>query len=461
MKLRAAPLAFAMVSFCLGCDPDDVPMTDAGSPGRVFAISHVAVVPMTSEPSPEEPPVVLLDRTVVVEDGVITAIAPSSEPGAIPLGAEIVDGTGRYLIPGLIDMHVHFVDRNELDMFVAYGVTTVRNMGDFRADTAPGSWRNEVYYTSTVEVRERVRSGEWRGPDMILAGHLLDGPEATIEGGTTPIASVEDAAAMVRAEAEQGYDLIKVYDSIPREYLPVIVEAAALEGLPVVGHAPLAFSFSEILASGMYSNEHLTMFRRYEEIAPIMGEVGNMVRESGIWSCPTLIGLSHGQRPGTDAFEVFFDEPEWRYLSPDTKEFVRAFLSDPNFEVFTGEYVDAYFLPLTSILAASGAPIIAGSDAPVAALPGIGLHQELDYLSRAGLSPYAALRAATHDAALALGRADTIGTIEVGRRADFVLLERDPLADLSATRAIDGVMLRGEWIDETGIASTLIALESP
>src|SRR5690606_7600354 len=114
----------------------------------VLVISNVTVIPMTPTDGSEEP-VVLPEQSVVVRDGQIVAVGPTSSV-EVPVDAEIIDGTGRFLIPGLIDMHVHFVDRNELEMFLAYGVTTVRNMGDFPEDTTePASWRNHVYYGST------------------------------------------------------------------------------------------------------------------------------------------------------------------------------------------------------------------------------------------------------------------------------------------------------------------------
>lgn len=445
----------ASLAFVAACGDPPPP---AGPPPLV--ITHVTVLPMTADPSTDAPRA-LADRSVVVEDGVITAIADASSV-PIPNGAVVVDGSGEYLVPGLVDMHVHFVDPHELPMHVAYGVTTVRNMGDFPDEEIdPASWATNTYYNSTLEVRAQVEAGALLGPDMVLAGHLLDGPVATLPGGSVPLAGPEQVEAAVRAEHDRGYDYIKVYDGLPADSFARILEVAGSLDIPVVGHAPLALSFPEILASGLVSNEHLTMFRHADQILPMMDEIGTMTAKSGIWSCPTLVALGHALPPESEGFASFFAEPQWTYLSPQTQAFVHEYLGTAYYEVFPGEYMDVYFRPITTELVDAGARLLVGTDAPFGALPGIGLHQELEALVTAGMTPYQALRAATHDATAALEQRDRFGTIEVGQRADLVLLREDPLVDIRNTQSIDGVMLRGRWMPRGELDGLLASLEQP
>ncbi|HLT34820.1 MAG TPA: amidohydrolase family protein, partial [Enhygromyxa sp.] len=396
------------------------------------------------------------DHDVLVEDGIITAVAEAGRV-EVPDDAVVIDATGKFLLPGLVDMHVHFIDRRELVMYVAHGVTTVRNMGDFPdQDMDPASWAAHTYYESTPDVRDKVGSGEWLGPDMYLAGHLLDGPEATLPGGSLPIASLEAVAAAVEAEHDRGYDYIKVYDNLPPEFFWRVLEVAESLDMAVVGHAPLALSLSDILGSGMASNEHLTMFRSDPEaIVAMLDEIGPLTADSEIWNCPTLIGLSHAVDPASDEFEAFFAEPEWAYLDPATKQFVRSYLETAYYGVFPGDYLEIFFVPILAALIEAEARVIVGTDAPVAALPGVGMHQELELLVAAGMTAHEALRAATGDAALALDRADTFGTVEVGKRADLVLLGADPIADITNTRTIEGVMLRGRWMPRAELDALL------
>lgn len=439
---RLAPIALLI----LGCPKEE------GAQDVVTAFTNVSVIAMAGGAE-----LVAAHQDVVVRNDAIESITETGT-SLLPPSATVVDGTGRYLLPGLIDMHVHFLDQNELTMFVANGVTTVRNLGDFPdPDHHPESWAAHTYYESTVEVREQVLSGEWLGPDMVLAGHILDGPEPTLPQGSFPIASIDEIPDVIAAEAAAGYDMIKVYDLVPADYFDVILEQAAQHEMPVVGHAPLALSFAEILASGLHSNEHLTMFRNYSEIEPILGEVGPMVAESGIWNCPTLVAMSHAHPPGSDPFDAFFADPSWAYLSPETKKLVEDVLGGNHYEVYMGEFLDVYFLPLTSLLHQSGARLLLGTDAPFA-LPGFAVHEELAYLVSAGLTPYEALRTGTYNAAESLDRLDELGTVEAGKRADLVLLDENPLEDIAHTSEIAGVMLRGRWLPEHELDARLDAL---
>lgn len=415
--------------------------------GGGIAFVDVAVATM-------ETPQLLQHQTVLVRGDAIVAIGPDV---AVPSDALRIDGKGKVLIPGLADMHVHLDGtRGMLELFVAHGVTTVRNMA--------GSPR-------TISLRERIAKGELLGPTIRTAGPFVDGPRPRWEASDV-VATKADAERVIADEAAAGYDFVKVYNGLSLEAYDAVLAAARAHDLRVIGHVPFAVPLQHVLDAGQASVEHLTGYAEAIERddSPIrhkrgaatviqrwlyadpkkLADVAAATARSGTWNVPTLVTaavydeLWRGQTPTADDLDVV--SPDWRarwdpkhspkHLAAAVKAAAMK-AGDKSLQAELGVVRELY---------ASGAPLLAGTDTPNPyVVPGAALHQELALFVAAGLSPYAALRSATIDAADFLGDAHA-GRIAVGAHADLVLLDGDPLADIHALDHIDGVMVHGSWL---------------
>lgn len=346
---------------------------------------------------------VLRDRTVVIHDGRIREIGPADE---VDIGSAVrIDGAGRHLVPGLIDMHVH-PGEETIDAFTDAGITTVRAMA--------GTER-------VAGLRTRAAAGEMV-PTVFSAGPVVDGSPPVWPGSDEAMDPAAGAAA-VRRHADEGWDFVKVYNRLPPPVYQAILAEAAAVGITVVGHIPLAATLMAGARGGHASVEHLTGIG--EEVAggrfpaawvsadaARAGAVARDLAGTGAWVTPTLGILA-----------ALADQ----YLTPGDADRAKA-----NQRMAVKALRDA------------GVPILAGTDAGIGPIPaGISLAAELELLVEAGLSPYEALAAATSEAARFLDLEDEIGTIAVGARADLILLDGNPLVDISAVREPALVILRG------------------
>jgi hypothetical protein len=418
----------------------------AAAPHAELAFVHANVIGMeTAE--------VARDRTVLIDHGAVVAIGDMAPPA----GAQVIEARGKYLIPGLHDMHVHLDGtRGMLELFVLAGVTTVRNMA--------GNPR-------VLALRERVARGELLGPAIYTAGPFVDGAHPRWEASDV-VAQPEDAERVIAAQAAAGYDFVKVYNGLTLPAYDAVAAAARAHHLRVVGHVPFAVPLAHALATEQASIEHLSGYVDAIERpdSPVRGhhtgtgilrgwlyadpariaEVAAETARHGVWSCPTLVTsvaygeLWRGRIP--EAGELDAVSPDWlaRWDPARSPRRTVAALRQAMEQVHDRE-LDGEFAVVRE-LAAAGAPLLAGTDTPNPyVVPGASLHQELALLAAAGLSPYAALRAATIDAADFLGDARD-GRIAPGARADLVMLAADPLADLRALDHIEGVVVRGRWL---------------
>ena len=401
-----------------------------------------------------ETPQLLAHQTVLVRGDAIVAVGADV---VVPVDAERIDGKGKVLIPGLYDMHVHLDGtRGMLELFVAHGVTTVRNMA--------GSPR-------TIDLRERIAHGELLGPTIRTTGPFVDGPRPRWEASDV-VATKADAERVIADEAAAGYDFVKVYNGLSVDEYDAVMAAARAHGLRVVGHVPFAVPLQHVLDSGQASIEHLMGYAEAIERddSPIrhkrttagliqrwlyadpskLADVAAATARSGVWNVPTLVTaavydeLWRGQTPTADDLDVV--SPDWRakwdpkHSPKHLAAAVRAVAMKAGDKSLQAE------LAVVRELYASGAPLLAGTDTPNPyVVPGAALHQELALFVAAGLTPYAALRTATIDAADFLGDAHG-GRIAAGAHADLVLLDADPLADIHALDHIDGVMVHGSWL---------------
>lgn len=395
-------------------------------------------------------------QTVLVRNGNIIAVG-AQEQVRIPPGAEVIDGNGRFLIPGLADMHVHlehFEDPKLLRLFPAYGVTLVRNM-DGR--------------TRILEWKGSVAAGDLVGPEIVTAGPILDGDPPLLPDNTV-IGNAQEARDAVRAQAVAGYDFVKVYTNLSAGAYRAVVETAAAQGLDVAGHIPRAIDLRDALV-GLRSIEHITDYGLEVEAErspfidrwhwaklfvgmPIddrkLERAAAAIAAADVWTVPTLV---QPERALADAgtLEEWLRAPEIDLLPADAVEYwterlsgATARMSDSDWELVRRGKSNRR--AIVAALHQAGADLLTGTDTPNPfVVPGASLHEEMELLVESGLTPGEALVAGTRAPAEFLGRSD-LGTITVGSQADLVLLRQNPLEDIRATREISGVMLDGRWI---------------
>jgi len=449
MKMRL--FFFATAIFAASFALPVAPVRAADQP--VTVIEHVTVVPMTNDVR------VLRDATVVIDKGRIVSL---QGPG--PAGANRIDGKGKWLIPGLADMHVHlltdgspgpkkyptepatffFDTQDVMTPFIANGVTQLLNM-----DAVPAS----------VGQRNQVASGAVLGPHIALAAVINDGESKTAFIAKTPA----DGRQAVRDLKAQGYDFVKVYSELDVETFLAIVDEAGKQGLKTLGHIPE--SFQGKLESAFVPN--FTMVAHAEEFAKHSKDFSDtdakrfaqMARRSGAWLSPTLITMKWIASE-TRSLDEMRAQPTFKYVHPVLQEkWVKRNRYNRNStpELITYfERMVKFNARLVAEFKAAGVPLVAGSDCLTSGvIPGCSLHDELELLVQAGLTPREALDSATRLPAVWLGTDVDRGTIEVGKRADLVLLDADPLKNIANTRKIAGVFVSGQWVERSKLDAML------
>lgn len=403
------------------------------SPGQVTAQQpEVAFVDVNLLPLDAD--TVLEHRTVVVRGDRVVAIGPAGKirPGPRAL---TIDSRGKYLMPGLVDMHVHLFNSRDLVLYLANGVTTIRNLGGYAAAD------------SILDLRRQVAAGERLGPTIFTSGNWLDGDPPFREINTV-VRTPADARAVVSRQKRAGYDFIKVYGLLRPDVYREIVRTAQRLGIPVTGHVPSAVGVDGVLASGQVGVDHVS-----ELLDGDPGDVARQVRRSGVGVTTTLVMLDRAltMRGRPEAVESLLALPEARYLSPETRAFWRRapFLGMPRADPARPRYVQGE--AMVRALETAGATVMMGTDAGIwGNEPGYSAVEEVVRLAGAGLTPYQALRAATVAPAEFLNRwvkgAGQLGLVGEGARADLLLLEANPLRDVNALTRRAGVMTRGKWL---------------
>lgn len=423
-----------------------------------IAFTHVSVIDGTStEPR--------ADQTVVVRGNRITAVAPSASI-AIPAGARVVNGRGKYLVPGFWDMHVHTdvpAGRSMLALFIANGVTGVRDMGgDFA--TLKG-WREEITRGTLV------------GPRLIVSGPYLEGGDAHI--AHLAVRTPDEARIAVDSLVHLGVDFVKIHTQLKRDTYFAAAREARARDIPFAGHLPGDVTAAEASDSGQRSLDHMLRIPNPCTVAesealkpkyPIQRVLGLCTSDdlaplyerfvrNGTWIVPTFSAQVEVARwPKRDLPGDEFA----RYLPDTLRKFV-AFIFPmepdipPDADV-TGRALFEKRLAVVGAMRRAGVGILAGTDYPLRnSPPGFGLHGELEYLRRAGLSPMEVLRAATIEPARYFGMLDSLGTVAVGKVADLVLLDANPLADIRNTREVSAVVANGRLFDSAAREALLRA----
>ena len=415
------------------------------------------------------------NSVIVVEGDRIKQVGRENEITA-PRGAQVVDASNKWIIPGLMDMHAHITGlRNiPLELYLVNGVTTIRDPG--------GS------LTFLRLARQEIDSGKRVGPRLFFAGNILDGnpplwPDISIIADTP-----ERAESAVNFLVDQGADLIKVYNSITEPVLEAIIRAAHRRGVPVTGHVPRSITMTRAVELGMDCLEHIRitgrellpleeankidflplvrrealLWQRFDLESEKMKKVVSLLAERKVFLDPTL---TIDELTALYLYREFAEDPNNRYFPRQTTSEREAapevFRLPPELK----EASSAGFkkrLQFIGMCSRAGVRIIAGTDGVGQGklLPGFGLQHELELLARAGLTPIQAIQAGTINAARALKKDNELGSIEAGKFADMVILNSSPLIDIRNTSSIDSVMIRGRLMDRKALDEMLTQAEA-
>jgi imidazolonepropionase-like amidohydrolase len=380
---------------------------------------------------------VIAHQTVLVQGDRILSIGPVGKviPGSNALQ---IDGRGKYLMPGLVDMHIHLFNSKDLLLYLANGVTTVRNLGGYAASD------------SILQIRREVAEGRRLGPAIYSSGNWLDG-DPPYRKINTVVRTPAEARAVVERQRAEGYDFIKVYQNLSPRVYREIVRVARAQGIPVTGHIPTAVGVDGVLESGQVGVDHVGQFMGEGPPEPL----AQRVRRARISVTTTLVmlRLAFTLRGAPELVESLLARPEARYLSPATRQFWRdaPYLEAPRMPDAMERLGEAQ--KLLRAFHDESVPLTLGTDAGLwGNPPGFSALEELRLLVESGLTPYEALRAATVTPAEFLNRyvraARQPGVIAKGGRADLLLLEANPLVDVSNASRRAGVMARGQWFAE-------------
>ncbi len=447
-------LHLVLAGLCALSGPTDPPCAVRSE--AVTAFVDVTVIPMDRERR-------LPGHTVVVRGDRIVALGPSAQV-KVPEGATRVEGKGRFLIPGLAEMHAHIpggqasdaeVERT-LFLYVAGGLTTIRGM---------------LGHPRHLQLRARAARGELLSPTIYAAGPSLNGN------------SIPDSASAAKAAAEQkgaGYDLLKIHPGVSRESFDALVASARRVGIPFAGHVPEDVGIGRAIEAKYASIEHLDGYveAMVREGSPVgadqsaffglnLGEhldeakmpaLVAATRKAGVWNVPTQV-LMENLVLGESSAELA-QRPEMRYVAAATREqwagVKDGILQETGSSAESARRTIEVRRRLIKALHTAGAGLLLGSDAPqIYNVPGFSTHRELESLVASGLTPYQALETGTRNIARYFGTERETGTIEPGKRADLVLLAADPLTDIRNTTKRAGVMLRGRWLPQREIERRL------
>lgn len=419
----------------------------AGFTNRIFGADlvivfvNVNVVTMESER-------ILPNQTVVIRNGIIAKIG---DAGKIknPTGAVIINGQGRYLMPGLVDSHVHLYSTTEMPLYIANGVTTVF---DLNGSLATLGWKKKIANGQIIFA-----------PTIFATGPKFD-----------VVRTPDEAVREVEAQYSAGFDGIKIYPQVSKAEFPALIAAAKKRGMIIVGHIARRVGLEMTLREGQsiaHVEEYLYTFFNFSKSDNLFDEdikldenripqAVEMTRASGVSVIATLVTYDSIVQQATD-LENYLKKPELKYIAPYLQEKLIA----PNNVYYNGFSPEEkktlaanleFQKKIVKALYDAKVPIVAGTDSlGVGPVAGFSLHEELRNFTALGLSPFQALQTATTNAAALLKSADKFGTVTVGKRADLLLIDGNPLADIANVSRLTGVMARGRWFPKSELNQKL------
>ncbi len=424
-----------------------------------LALVNVHVIPMDQER-------VLERQTILIDNGRIVQMG-AADAVRVPEGAEVVQLDGKYVLPGLAEMHGHLAGPNAemneriLTLNVAHGILTVRSMQGHPAQ---------------IELRDRVATGELPGPRIYTSGPSANGNTVT---------TAEQGAQMARDQKAAGYDLIKIHPGVSLEGFNALAATAKEVGIPFAGHVPAAVGVHRAIESGYQSIDHLDGYAEAAVrdgvsldgvptgffgslIAQHLddGKIPALVKETkdaGVWVVPTetlMINFLDERSP-----EESVSRPEMAWLPTELKQnwesARRNFQNGPQFTTAENRRrLMAFRSALLKEMQAQGVGILLGADAPqVNNIPGLATHEELHAVVKAGLTPYQALVSGTRNVAVYFGTEADSGTVATGKLANLLVLDANPLDDITNSLERAGVVLNGTWHSRAALDAKLDALK--
>jgi imidazolonepropionase-like amidohydrolase len=411
---------------------------------KALAITHITIIDVTgAQPK--------TDMTVIIDGGHIAAVGKSKRLRT-PKDAQEIDATGKFLIPGLWDMHTHIGDddfdkRTYLPLFLANGVTGVRIMW---GSPAHHLWRREI------------ESGTIPGPQMVIASRVIDGPKSFLSGAVI-VRNEAEAREAVRQAKQEDADFVKVHDEVSRDAYFAIADEARRLGLPVEGHVPKSITAAESSIAGQKSIEHLTGLPVAEADSSEARALFATFKKNHTWQCPTLI-MRHNYSFLNDG--SLAGDPRLRYVEPSRRKRWFNYMSSESGKLSAVEWSRRQEgfrkeEELVGKMTKAGVGILAGTDNnnPYC-LPGFSIHDELVLLVESGLKPVEALKSATLNPAKFLDLLDRLGTVEAGKTADLVVLDANPLEDIRNTKRVNAVVIGGRFLNRKTLDKMLAEVEA-
>jgi imidazolonepropionase-like amidohydrolase len=445
------------------------------SRSRPLVLTHLTVIDVTRGRAKS-------DMTMMIEDEHIVGLGRAGKI-KVPQGARVIDTTGKYLIPGLWDMHVHEWNKEIVfPLFIANGITGVRDM--FAPLSPIKQWRAEIALGTTV------------GPRIFAAGIIVDGPYPFCKPCTIAVSNADEGRKAVLKVKEMGADFIKVYSMVPRDAYFAIAQEAKQQHMVFAGHVPEFVSAAEASDAGQKSIEHLmgVLVACSAKEAELRKENEAKLRAEGIRLDTAMLEQaaaldSFDEKKASTLFARFVKNGTW--MSP-TLTVLRAvafsgdadFRNDPRMKYIPDsldkQWEDAYGwkehtpefnaqakrvfqkqVEVVGMMNRAGVRFIAGTDTPGPYIfPGFSLHDELALLVQAGFTPAEALRTATINPAEYFDLEKSLGTVEKGKMADLVLLDANPLTDINNTRKIAAVILGGRYLPKGTLQKMLAEVEA-
>ncbi|HYN25236.1 MAG TPA: amidohydrolase family protein [Pyrinomonadaceae bacterium] len=428
-----------------------VAQTKAIPQSQPLVFTHVTVIDATGAPP-------MPDMTVVITGDRITKVGRSGQM-IIPRGARVVNATGKYLIPGLWDMHVHlsWTKAGALPVLVANGVTSVRDLGGRLSEL--DEWRT------------KIAAGLLTGPRIVRAGPILNGQKFNTFQMVS--GNPDETRGVVRALKEAGVDFLKTHRRMPRESYFALIDEAKKQGLTLVGHIPMTVTPEEASDAGQATIEHTeTLFEGTFAAALNGRKLPDAIRQFRAEDGEKLFARFVKNRTVVDATLIAFrsyvealdpsspPDPRSRYVALSLKKEWQKLAKPISAEQLAD--LKATFAELREVVRQmnrSGVTLVAGSDIAGPRVPGFGLHDELVLLVDAGLTPIQALQAATLTPAKILNKGNDLGSIETGKIADLVLLDENPLDNIRNTQRIGAVIVNGKLLDRAALDRLLAEAE--